>query len=1239
MKKIVFINLLFMIAANAMFAREFTGPDAQKIIPGAEKIITGTQSAVPEFVQFRKESCIELAGFKMWARQSFSLSADYDFRLLNSDKDQIGITHYRYQQTYRGVPLEGTMYIVHAKNNQIISLNGTLFNKLNVSSVPAMSESAALNSALNYMGASVYRWQVKEMEEQLKRTSGNPSASWFPKGELMLAPVKGNISAQYYRLAYRFDVYAEKPLRREYVFVDASSGEIIYTKNRIQSSDVLATAITAYSGSREIITDSVSATNFRLRETGRGNGIETYNLQTGTTYVNTDFTDADNYWNNVNAQQDQYATDAHWGSEMTYDFYWNKFSRNSIDNSGFKLLNYVHYNTNYLNAFWDGTEMTYGDGSGAYNPLTPLDVIGHEISHGLTEQTSNLNYANEPGAMNEGFSDCMGNSIRHYGKQSATIDWLIGDEMGGTPFRSMSDPNAYGNPDTYQGTYWDFATQEVHQNSTVLSHWFYLLAEGGSGTNDNGDAYTVAGIGIEKAQAICFRMNTVYFVPTSQYADARTYAIQSAIDLYGACTNEVMQTANAMHAVGIGGVFTTGVTSDFSTPVILFCSAPASAIFTNLSSNAGTFTWDFGDGTALVHTNSPTHVYNSYGQFTVSLIADGGSCGIDTMIKALYVSVDSANPCIVNLPLTGTGATQTACAGQLYDNGGPSANYTDQTDVSITIAPVGAATVTLTFSSFNLESTYDFLYIYDGPTTASTLIGSYTGTALPNGGTITSTNGAITIRQTSDQALNFSGFALTWQCSIANTSPHAVFTADATTSCAGFIHFMDQSTNGPTSWHWDFGDGDTSNIQNPSHAYAANGTYTVVLTVSNVHGTDVSTQVNYITINRPSAPVSSNISICPGDAAALTATGSSVLNWYASASGGSAVGTGSPFIVSPVPNPVTYWVESDIYPATQHVLPVDNSIGGGGYFTGSNYHDLMFDVLNPVKLVSVKVYAQNSGNRTITLIQAGVTLQSLTVNIPNGQSRVTLNWDLPAGVNFELGCQGTTGLYRNNGGAVFPYILSGMVSITGTNAGNPAYYYYFYDWELQGPPCISPRTAVQINVNTPPVAAYTSSIFNDSVSFADNSVNATGWAWDFGDPTSGANNSSSLPNPSHVFYSPGTFNVCLRITDSNGCQDSICQSFLVTGLDQPGMLSNSSFGIYPNPVNDLMTIRFSNSWPAGTYHLKLIDVLGKVVFENTIRNRQLNGTVHWDVSSLAPGAYMIQVEGENQKMMKRFIRQ
>lgn len=311
-----------------------------------------------------------------------------------------------------------------------------------------------------------------------------------------------------------------------------------------------------------------------------------YNQGTNFTAA-TDFANTSTTWSVFTPANDRYATDAMWGQERTYDFYHTVFGRNSVDNAGLALVGYVHSNLvamgypNNINAFWNTQAMVYGDGgvSGGVtvNPLTALDITGHEITHGVTQYTSNLAYNKESGAMNESFSDMMGTSIEFYGKLSSA-NWTIGENIGIT-LRSLSNPKLYSQPNTYGGTNWFNITGcspnssndncGVHTNSGVGNYWFYLLAMGGSGNNDLGNSYSVNGLGIAEAQAIAFRTFTIYLTSTSAYTNARAESIIAAGDLYGSCSNEVVQVTNAWHAVGVGAAFpvNSGYTVTGSTPV------------------------------------------------------------------------------------------------------------------------------------------------------------------------------------------------------------------------------------------------------------------------------------------------------------------------------------------------------------------------------------------------------------------------------------------------------------------------------------------------------------------------------------------------------------------------------------------------------------------------------------------------------------------------------------------------
>jgi len=153
----------------------------------------------------------------------------------------------------------------------------------------------------------------------------------------------------------------------------------------------------------------------------------------------------------------------------------------------------------------------------------------------------------------------------------------------------------YQNPDTYYGDYWD-PSEEVHNNSTVFSHWFYILVNGKTGTNDIGNNFSVTGIGIDKAAKIAYYTLVNYLPTSATYSDARFYTILTATDLYGPCSAEVEAVTNAMYAIGVGDPYQPGVSANFSASITQNCLAPLTVQFSNLSNNASSYYWDFGDG-------------------------------------------------------------------------------------------------------------------------------------------------------------------------------------------------------------------------------------------------------------------------------------------------------------------------------------------------------------------------------------------------------------------------------------------------------------------------------------------------------------------------------------------------------------------------------------------------------------------------------------------------------------------
>lgn len=1208
MKKFLFFvsaSLLFMVSTG--FSQVYFSNEASKKITGTECVAFENGRDLPVYIKLRQGYEINFSDWMQWISKELSLNSETGFAFANVQKDQMGEMHYRFIQTYDNIPIDGTALVVHAKNGKVYAFNGKIIQSLSMSNSKTLEESAALNYALSYVNATIYKWQIPSAESVLKNSTGNQNATYYPEGIPCYIPDKSGS----YKIAYRFDIYADKPLKRSYIFVDAANGDILRDMNRINTTDVPGTAVTKYSGTQPITTDSTGVSSYRLRETGRGNGIETYNLLTGTNYGSAvDFTDTDNNWNNVNTAQDEIATDAHWGAEMTYDYYYNTFSRNSIDDAGFALLSYVHYDVAYNNAFWDGQCMTYGDGDGStYTPFTALDICGHEITHGLDEKTANLNYQDESGALNEGFSDIFGTAIEFYAKPS-TANWNMGEDIGSI-IRSLSTPKVYQCPNTYLGTYWYTGTADnggVHTNCGVVGYWYYLLSQGGSGTNDNAVSYNVTGLGMDDASAIAFRTLTVYLTNTSNYNDTRFYSIMAAIDLFGPCTQEVKTVADAWYACGVGGPYDSTVVADFNASFVTFCDTPATVSFTNHSTNSNIFSWDFGDGATSTDVN-PLHTYTTFGNFEVTLIASGGSCGSDTIIRTAYISVDSLNPCATIMQQTGTAATQTACDGILFDSGG-SDNYQDNTNSSITIAPPGASTLTLNFTVFAFENGYDYLKIYDGPNALSPLIGSYTGTNLPNGGTITTTYGVVTFVQTSDVAVNDTGFVCYWNCNMPTTPPVTDFRVNDTLSCTGNVQFTDLTTNGPLTWFWDFGDGDTSVLQYPQHTYLNDGSYTVSLITTNAFGNDTLIKPLYVVVDKPVDPTADSAWRCDPGSVTLHAQGSPDLHWYDAASGGNLVFVGDTFVTPYLDSTTTFYVQDVVPSPSQFVGPADNSIGPGSYSTSSSTRYLIFDCYVPVLLKSVLIYSDSGFTRTIMLTDSsGTLLQDTAVYVPAGQSRVYLDFSIQPGIAYHLSTPGGSHFYRNQNGAVFPYDLPGIISITGTNSFNPATYYYFYDWEITKGNCESNRVPALAEIYLPAPTVNPSGTVQicDGQSLTLTSEPADSYLWWPGNETT----QSIIVDNAGQFVVQVTDSICTSVSDTITVE--VVNSMPVAGFTSISSLLDVTFTntstdavSYAWDFGDGSTSTLSDPThtydSAGTYTVILIaeNVCGTDTFTTTI---------------------------------------
>lgn len=1191
------------------YGTELWGAQANARIAGAEHIWLKEDNIAPAFIKFQEGKEPALEDFFLWAKKGLNLADGSGFKIISEEKDEIGYTHIRCQMTLGNLPIRNADFVLHIKAGKVIKLNGVIFKKPIPTNDFSLTESAALQAALQSVGATVYKWDLTIEEDFIKQEQNDHTATFRPKGEKIIVQAEKNVNNNDFRNAWRFDIYAHEPMGRYEVYVDATTGAILRKDDKICHADAPSTAATGYRGTQSIVSDSYNG-SYRLRETGRGSGIQTFNLNKGTNYgAAVDFTSASTTWNLTNTNKDQYALDAHFGIEKTYDFYKNTFNRNSLNNAGLLLKAYVHYSTSYVNAFWDGTRMTFGDGNTSYSPLTSLDITGHEVTHGLTQYTADLDYSYESGALNESFSDIFGVAIEYFATPTQS-NWTVGEDIG-SAFRSMSNPNAKQQPDTYTGTYWYTGTGDnggVHTNSGVQNYWYYLMCQGGSGTNDKGNAFNVTAVGRTKANAISYRNLTNYLVSTSNYADARFYALQSATDLYGGCSPEVISTGKAWYAVGVGTPYSATVTASFTNSVSVGCAAPFTVYFNNTSTNGVSYLWYFGDGTTSTQTN-PAKTYNSPGVYTVKLVTYGGACGNDSVTKVNLVNINIANPCVANMPTSGNGQTQTSCTGTIYDDGGQYGAYGDNINSTLTIAPTGASKVQLTFTRFRMETNYDYIYIYDGPNITSPLLGSYTGNTLP--ASITSTAPSVTIKQLTDPSVTDTGFAINWSCILPNSPPTANFKSNLTNTCAGTIQFSDLSTGGATSWLWNFGDGNTSTQRNPTHVYQTNGTFTVSLTATNSFGANTKTITSMIVVNKPAAPNAADQSFCgTSNSFSIPVSTTNALNWYDSINGTNPISSNNPFVTPALSYNTTYYVEELTEQPSYNAGPATNSIGAGSIFNGNSIRALRFRVFKPSKLVSVYVYAQGDGFRTVQYRDTfGVVIAQKNVFVPDGGSRITLNIDLIASTSvvYELGVQDSMNMYRNSSGANFPYNdPNGIVSIIGNNippstSGASGYYYYFYDWEVQEPGCVSLRKAVNVSLSPLPTASNTSTNVN---CFGQNtgtaSITVSGGTPSYQYAWSNGGNTASKSG-----LAAGTYTV--TATDAKSC--SVVRTFIITQPNAAlsGSIAKTNINCFGQSTGSVTitaqggTANYQYAWsgggssatksnlPAGTYTVTITD--------------------------------------------------
>jgi zinc metalloprotease ZmpA len=503
----------------------------------------------------------------------------------------------RVAHTYKGVRVFGSeSVIVTNKSGQVLgesvsdrrlSLGKGTANKLGTvtadfSVTPTITARLAIDAAMRAAGGAgkpVVAPAAELIVFPIVKTERVAAAKSKAEDELNAFDVEDIVTG--YELAYlvRTRLVANKRLQYHNTIVSAATGKILQQWDALQT--VIGKGKSQYNGEVPINTTQVG-TAFKMIDDSRGTGgtygamaitNADHGTEAGDVYAN-----ATNEWGDgkqysggstTDANGQTAAVNAMWGLMNTYDMLKNVLGWHSLDGQNTATYIAAHVNTNYDNAYYSDTCkcMFIGDGD-SFNSLGSIDVIGHEMGHGVTASTSDLIYFGEPGGLNESSSDISGEVVEAYARAGGTgetipnvgNDWVLGKEISkdGTPLRWMYKPSKdKRSPDAWSSS---LRRLDVHYSSGPGNRMFYFLSQG-SKADKSSDYYSkflnkspaaMTGIGSDKAYRIWFKAATTKFTQVTNYKDARNKVLAAAQELYGMDSREAIAVQRAFAAINVG---------------------------------------------------------------------------------------------------------------------------------------------------------------------------------------------------------------------------------------------------------------------------------------------------------------------------------------------------------------------------------------------------------------------------------------------------------------------------------------------------------------------------------------------------------------------------------------------------------------------------------------------------------------------------------------------------------------
>jgi len=468
----------------------------------------------------------------------------------------------RVDQYYQGVQVMGGEAIVHLRGGRPRAVTNALRPAFSLDPRPALTASEALGLAMADLAPRGPLARPPSVELVVVRMPLGPGT-----------PTRRD--ALVYRIHTELENGADETAHTDFL-VDAHTGAIAKRWDSLKAVARIGTGLSQYSGQVAIDTNCTRH-GFELHDLTRGKGgNRVVNLDHGLSGLDGDiFTSASNTWGDgrnydggatTSPNGQTAAVDAAYGLQQTWDYYRNVLGRDGVDGKGTATTLRLHYSIGYDNAFWsdDCFCMTFGDGD-RLKSLEPLDVIGHEVSHGVCSATANLEYFGESGGLNEANSDIQGTMVEFYarGGGGARIgdrdgNWRIGEQLETrrhpAPIRYMYKPSLDGKSPDAWGC--DLEGLNVHRSSGPMNRCFFFLSHGAS--PEAGDFHSrylpegMAGIGNDKAARIWYRAMTSYLTSMDGYLEARLACIDAVRDLYGAGSREEAAVWNAFRGIRVG---------------------------------------------------------------------------------------------------------------------------------------------------------------------------------------------------------------------------------------------------------------------------------------------------------------------------------------------------------------------------------------------------------------------------------------------------------------------------------------------------------------------------------------------------------------------------------------------------------------------------------------------------------------------------------------------------------------